>query len=49
VGADKAVPVWAKCYKNFYVCNLRMFAISLSVCPGISFQISLTFMGKAHS
>jgi hypothetical protein len=27
----------AQCYKTFYVCNLRIFAISYSVCPWQAF------------
>jgi hypothetical protein len=28
---------WAQCYKTFYVCNLKIFIASYSVCPWPAF------------
>jgi hypothetical protein len=36
-------------YNFFYISNLRMFIISLSVCPGKPLPPSLMFVGKARS
>ncbi len=38
-----------QCYKTFYVCNLRMFVASHSICPWQAFWPSLMFAGKAKS
>jgi hypothetical protein len=39
----------AKCYKTFYVRNLRMFVLARLFVPGSTFQPSLIFVHKARS